>query len=97
MRFGQMTNNEERLKQELEACVNPKIKSSQAFPPGHFYSPVIDPDEIDSMKDRIWPTDPTPILGLDFNDTNHTHVLTELFPKYIQDYTYPELITNDES
>lgn len=85
-----------KFKITTSARFNREKTVSQTFPPGHFYSPVIDPDEIESMKDQIWPTDSNWIAGIDFNNTNHKHVLTELFPKYIQDYHYPDSSTDDE-
>jgi hypothetical protein len=56
-------------------------------PPGHFYSPIVDPDEIN--ESRTWP--PTPdVLGIDFNDIGHKRMLDEVFPRHIGDYAYPE-------
>jgi hypothetical protein len=56
---------------------------------GHFYSPVVDPSELQAQKERLWPTNPE-ILGVDFDDDGHERILRELFPKYIADYDYPE-------
>lgn len=58
---------------------------------GHFYSPIVDPAELQSQVERLWPAQPE-ILGIDFNDASHEHVLRELFPRYISGYEYPELL-----
>ena len=58
-----------------------------AFPPGHFYSPVADPDEIDAA--RTWPERPE-VLGIDFNDAAHFEVLERDFPRFHPDYDYPD-------
>ncbi len=60
-----------------------------SHPNGHFYSPVTDPAEVAMQAHRLWPAHPE-VLGIDFNDEMHEHVLTELFPKYFGAYDYPE-------
>jgi predicted O-methyltransferase YrrM len=60
-----------------------------AHPEGHFYSPVVDPHEIERRRDDIWPAEPA-VRGIDFNDAHHRRVLEEYFPRYLQDYGYPE-------
>lgn len=59
------------------------------WPDGHFYSPVPDPSELEEQAARIWPQEPE-VLGVDFNDRMHEHVLTELFGRHIHAYDYPE-------
>ena len=61
--------------------------SKPAFPPGHFYSPVVDPGEIDAA--RIWPERPD-ISGIEFNDASHRQVLERDFPRFYPDYDYPD-------
>lgn len=56
-------------------------------PNGHFYSPVVDPAEVNA--ERTWPTHPR-ILGIDFADASHEHILRNVFPRFIADYDYPE-------
>jgi len=56
-------------------------------PLGHFYSPIVDPREIDAA--RTWPDQPR-VAGIDFDEAGHRRILTELFPRYIGDYDYPE-------
>jgi predicted O-methyltransferase YrrM len=60
------------------------------FPAGHFYSPVINPDELAEREHEIWPVIPPMILGIDFNERSHQRILSEDFPKFIEDYDYPE-------
>lgn len=58
-------------------------------PDGHFYSPVVDPDEIALRAAAVWPDRPE-ALGLEFNDDSHHRVLTDHFPRYFADYDYEE-------
>ena len=60
-----------------------------AFPDGHFYSPVVDPVEIEAHESGIWPAEPR-VLGIDFDDASHLRVLQTYFPRYIADYDYSE-------
>ena len=59
------------------------------YPDGHFYSPVVDTAAVAARRDTIWPAQPR-LAGIDFNDAGHLQVLTELFPRFIGDYDYPE-------
>lgn len=61
---------------------------------GHFYSPIVDPDELSRQQSRLWPEDPK-ILGIDFNDAEHELLLHETFPRHLPAYDYPEHL--DES
>jgi hypothetical protein len=63
----------------------PAIRS--AHPNGHFYSPVVDPGQIDDA--RVWPAQPQ-IVGVDFDDTVHERILCEVFPRHMPAYDYPE-------
>jgi hypothetical protein len=58
------------------------------YPNGHFYSPVIDPDEVEAAADRIWPAAPS-VVGVDFNPDSHREILRGLFPRYIPQFDYP--------
>lgn len=60
-----------------------------AYPSGHFYSPVVDTAAAAQRRDAIWPANPD-VRGIDFNDAGQVQVLTELFPRFIGDYDYPE-------
>ncbi len=70
---------------EAEVPAEPPVLVS--FPPGHFYSPIVDPETLRARQDSIWSRDQT-ILGIDFNDANHVRILTEVFPRFIAGYTY---------
>lgn len=59
------------------------------FPPGHFYSPVVDVDELRQEQARVWPAKPE-VLGIDFNDAYRQHVLHEYFPTFYPDFAYPQ-------
>lgn len=65
----------------------PGIGIHTAHPLGHFYSPVVNPTELDTA--RIWPEQPQ-VLGIDFNDTGHERILREVFPRWMPEYDYPE-------
>lgn len=60
--------------------------AATAFPPGHFYSPVVDPATI--AQARVWPPGPD-IRGIDFNDASHVQILSKLLPRFMRDYDYP--------
>lgn len=60
-----------------------------SHPDGHFYSPVVDPDEIAQRRHEIWPAQPF-VAGVDFDDEAHRRVLSEVFPRFIADYRYEE-------
>ena len=61
------------------------IKTSH--PNGHFYSPVVDPAQLDAS--RVWPAQPK-IVGIDFDDAGHERILRETFPRHMPAYDYPE-------
>ena len=58
------------------------------YPQGHFYSPLVDNDEVRKMQDRIWPANPR-VLGIDLHDEDHRRLLEEEFPKYTPEFNYP--------
>jgi Methyltransferase domain len=58
------------------------------FPDGHFYSPLVNIDEVKQGENRIWSERPE-LLGIDFNSASHRFLLSEVFPSYISDYDYP--------
>ena len=59
------------------------------FPPGHFYSPIVDVDDLRNQQARVWPAKPK-VLGIDFNDAHHERVLREYFPAFYPDFAYPQ-------
>lgn len=58
-----------------------------AFPTGHFYSPVIDPEELRQRQNHIWPHPPKPMPGVDFNPSGQRALLHQLQP-YVADFNY---------
>lgn len=72
----------------------PELRST--YPSGHFYSPVVDPAEVEADLSRIWPEPPVDVAGVDFNDASHRHVLGTLFPRFYPDFDYPEEGAGDD-
>lgn len=60
-----------------------------SHPPGHFYSPVVDPATLGARVAELWPAQPR-ILGIDFNDDSHLHLLRDVLPRYLPEYDYAE-------
>lgn len=58
------------------------------FPDGHFYSPVVDTNEVLSDQLRIW-HGKTSVPGIDLREDRHRALLTEHFPELLRDYDYP--------
>jgi hypothetical protein len=42
----------------------------QAFAPGHFYSPIVDPEALQSRRHVLWPTTAPEVIGIDFKEAN---------------------------
>src|SRR5215470_58169 len=78
-----------RLLRELRA--RRKWPDAPFVPPGHFYSPLVDPQEIAADRERLWPAKPV-IEGVDWNDDGHRQILTEAFPRFLPLYDYAELL-----
>ncbi|OOG62772.1 hypothetical protein B0E46_11100 [Rhodanobacter sp. B04] len=66
-----------------------------AFPDGHFYSPVVDPDEAMRDAQRIWPTGRV-TRGVDLNPAGHEELLGTVFPPLLKDFSYPASGSPDE-
>lgn len=58
------------------------------FPDGHFYSPVVDTDEVRRNSERIWPWELT-VPGVDMREQLHRDLLVNHFPTLLTDYQYP--------
>jgi hypothetical protein len=67
----------------------PPSEIKGAHPNGHFYSPIVNPEELSTRIEQIWPPDPT-VVGIDLNDESHRVILADVLPKYLPDYDYPE-------
>lgn len=71
------------------------MKKDSAFPPGHFYSPVVDVQDVSKRRGILWPEAPE-ALGVDFNDASHRSILTEVFPRFMSDFDYPERLDENK-
>jgi hypothetical protein len=60
------------------------------FPPGHFYSPVPDPADLEARAGAFWGRTDLLTPGIDYNDASHEEILRDQFPRFMPDYTYPE-------
>ena len=58
-------------------------------PNGHFYSPVVDVDEVERDHERIWPGTGAESIGIDYNRNGHARILASEFPRFLGDYRYP--------
>jgi len=68
-----------------------------SHPNGHFYSPVVDPEELGARIAEIWPEYPAPLAGIDFDEQSHREILDQWFPEFISGYDYPELESETSS
>lgn len=65
------------------------LATGPAWPDGHFYSPVVNIDDVWQRRDRIWPEQPE-LLGIEFNKERQRRFLLEEFARFIRDYDYPD-------
>lgn len=66
------------------------------FPPGHFYSPIVDTEALAKERARIWPDDPQ-VAGVEFDDASHRHVLQDVLPRQLPAYDYPETLPDSDT
>jgi predicted O-methyltransferase YrrM len=66
------------------------------FPPGHFYSPIVDSEGLATERARVWPADPQ-VLGVDFDDDAHLHMLQHVLPRHLPAYDYPETLPEHDT
>lgn len=81
---------------ETEAAKAPGDVSSAIpllFPPGHFYSPIVDPADIRSREDSIWDRSDT-IEGVDLNPAAQLALLREI-KQYTSSIRYPVMDPGD--
>lgn len=81
-----------KLKQVARKLINGAGNAAgirKAFADGHFYSPVVNTEEIGVDATRIWPVAPA-VAGIDFNDVEQQRWLTEILPRHLPDYDYPD-------
>lgn len=58
--------------------------------PGHFYSPVTSPEELEALSDKFWPDQLPQSPGIDYNDEQHQELLTKHLPPLLLDFDYPD-------
>lgn len=57
----------------------PPSQFRTSYPDGHFYSPMVDPDDIARRAPQIWPPVP-PTRGLDWRDADQLRLFATLLP-----------------
>lgn len=67
----------------------PPAEPRLPYPPGHFYSPIVNAPDVEARAESIWPPAPE-VLGIDFRPPEHQRILTDVFPRFAGDYRYPE-------
>lgn len=72
------------------------MQITTAHPNGHFYSPVVNTEELKERIDEIYPI--TPIAqGIDFNLPGHLELITLALKKFMPEYDYPETGPDDDA
>ena len=59
------------------------------FPAGHFYSPVVDPTEVERRADRIWSPRHQSMGGVDLRMERQAAFLRDDVARFLPDYSYP--------
>jgi hypothetical protein len=81
-----------RVKSKVDSlrAIKQSLLSSvpQLFPPGHFYSPVVDPIRMREREDKIWSERALP-LAIDFSVQQQLRLLDDLKP-HINTIDYPK-------
>jgi len=67
-----------------------------AHPNGHFYSPVVDPEDLKSRFTELYPASPV-AHGLDFNPASHEQLIEQALVRFMPEYDYPEQGPEDAS
>ncbi len=68
-----------------------------SHPAGHFYSPIVNPDELMDRKHRLWRESPRLPIGLDFKHERQKGIVRNWLAKYVSQYDYPEHRDPDQS
>ena len=67
-----------------------KFNAGKYFPPGHFYSPIVDLDFAKKYEHTLWPPTPDDAhLGFDFNSAAQQDLLRTKFAEFMVDFDYP--------
>lgn len=64
--------------------------STPAFPDGHFYSPVVDVNDVSARRQAIWPAEPPMPLGISLNAAGQRSFLESAFATFVDAFDYPE-------
>jgi predicted O-methyltransferase YrrM len=63
-------------------------------PPGHFYSPLVDVEDLRARVAELWPPQPVVVPGVDFDDARHLEFLNGPFAALVGEYDYPDANPN---
>lgn len=80
----------------LARKIQPPVASvtiAMPFPPGHFYSPIVNPLEIAEARDSIWPSQPRQWPAIDFNPASHREIIERVLARHAEHFDYPEHAT----
>lgn len=80
-----MTNEPNELKAQLEAARSELAAMRRACglaPPGHFYSPLINLDEVHRDRERLFAEPPRTLPGVEMREAEQLALLHELAPLY---------------
>src|ERR1035437_68809 len=72
-------------KQDLDILT--KYKQNSCYPPGHYYSPIVDLESIKAKGKEIWPEIPLVPAEIDLNANQQVELLHKL-EKYYNDFPY---------
>jgi predicted O-methyltransferase YrrM len=64
-----------------------RYKQNSCFPPGHYYSPIVDVESIKAKEKEIWPEIPYVPAEIDLNANQQLELLHKL-EKYYNDFPY---------
>ncbi len=67
-----------------------------AHPNGHFYSPVVDPEDLKGRISELYQANPM-ACGIDFNPASHAQLIEQALARFMPEYDYPENGPEDES
>jgi hypothetical protein len=67
----------------------PEFRSAQAFPPGHYYSPVVDLDEVDALAESVFGSDPLDLPGIELRLQDQWALLESLADE-VEDFDFPD-------
>jgi len=63
---------------------------SLAFPAGHFYSPIVNPADLEPRRESLWPRNPPTLSAIDFGEDEQRAFLKQDVAMYRKEFDYPE-------